>query len=220
MASLMQTFEQQYSALTAEVTVKIGKVPNLHGGEKLCMISDVEHQIDEVKELLEQMDLEVHNLSTSEKPRYKGRVKSYQQDLANLEKDFRKSRIALSAKAREQLIGEEGEGYDSAVEDQRQRLLDNSERLERSGKKLDVGYRVCVETEEIGNKVLEDLSTQRETITRARDRIHDMDSNLGKSSRVLSTITKRLLQNRLALFFVGLVLFVTVVLLIYYVATR
>jgi len=216
----MQTFEQQYSALTAEVTVKIGKVPNLHGGEKLCMISDVEHQIDEVKELLEQMDLEVHNLSTSEKPRYKGRVKSYQQDLANLEKDFRKSRIALSAKAREQLIGEEGEGYDSAVEDQRQRLLDNSERLERSGKKLDVGYRVCVETEEIGNKVLEDLSTQRETITRARDRIHDMDSNLGKSSRVLSTITKRLLQNRLALFFVGLVLFVTVVLLIYYVATR
>ena len=48
MASLMQTFEQQYSALTAEVTVKIGKVPNLHGGEKLCMISDVEHQIDEV----------------------------------------------------------------------------------------------------------------------------------------------------------------------------
>jgi len=216
----MQTFEQQYSALTAEVTVKIGKVPNLHGGEKLCMISDVEHQIDEVKELLEQMDLEVHNLSTSEKPRYKGRVKSYQQDLANLEKDFRKSRIALSAKAREQLIGEEGEGYDSAVEDQRQRLLDNSERLERSGKKLDVGYRVCVETEDIGNKVLEDLSSQRETITRARDRIHDMDSNLGKSSRVLSTITKRLLQNRLALFFVGLVLFVTVVLLIYYVASR
>ena len=52
------------------------------------------------------------------------------------------------------ISGEEGEGYDSAVEDQRQKLLDNSERLERSGKKLDVGYRVCVETEEIGNKVL------------------------------------------------------------------
>ena len=63
-----------------------------------------------MKELLEQMDLEVHNLSTSEKPRYKGRVKSYQQDLANLEKDFRKSRIALSAKAREQLIGRNSRG--------------------------------------------------------------------------------------------------------------
>ena len=50
--------------------------------------------------------------------------------------------------------GEEGEGYDSTVEDSRQRLLDNSERLERSGKKLDTGYKVCVETEEIGNKIL------------------------------------------------------------------
>jgi len=136
MASLMQTFEQQYSALSADITVKIGQVPNLQGGEKLTLIGDIEHQIDEVKELLEQMDLEVHNLASSEKPRYKGRVKSYQQDLTNLEKDFRKSKISLSATAREQLVGEEGEGYDSAIEDQRQRLLDNSERLERSGKKI------------------------------------------------------------------------------------
>jgi len=216
----MQTFEQQYSVLSGEITAKIGKVPNLHGGEKLCMISDVEHQIDEAKELLEQMDLEVHNLSPSEKPRYKGRVKSYQQDLSNLEKDFRKSRIALSEKVREQLLGEEGVGYDSAVEDQRQRLLDNSERLERGGKKLDQGYKVCLESEEIGNNILEDLHSQRETITRARDRIHDIDANLGKSSRLLSVMTKRLLQNRLALFFIGIVLLITVVILIYYVAKK
>ena len=49
MATLMQTFEQQYSALSAEITVKIGQVPNLHGGAKLNLISDVEHQIDEVR---------------------------------------------------------------------------------------------------------------------------------------------------------------------------
>lgn len=184
------------------------------------MISDVEHQIDEVKELLEQMDLEVHNLSVSERPRYKGRVKSYQQDLSNLEKDFRKSRIALSSKAREQLIGEEGEGYDSAVEDQRQRLLDNSERTERSGKKLDIGYKICLETEEIGTQILDDLSNQRETIQRSQDRTRDMDSNLGKSSRLLSSMVKRILQNRLALFIVALVLILTVVILIYFAATR
>ena len=49
MATLMQTFEQQYSVLSAEITVKIGQVPNLHGGAKLSLISDVEHQIDEVR---------------------------------------------------------------------------------------------------------------------------------------------------------------------------
>ena len=49
MASLMQTFEQQYSVLSADITVKVGKVPNLHGGEKLGLIGDIEHQIDEVQ---------------------------------------------------------------------------------------------------------------------------------------------------------------------------
>ena len=31
MASLMESYEQQYSNLTAEITAKIGKIPNLHG---------------------------------------------------------------------------------------------------------------------------------------------------------------------------------------------
>ena len=32
---------------------------------------------------------------------------------------------------------------------QRARLLDNSERLERVGKKMDAGYRTCIETGEL-----------------------------------------------------------------------
>ena len=44
------------------------------------------------------------------------------------------------------------------MEESRQRLLDNTERLERSGKKLDVGYKVCVETEEVGTKILGEIS--------------------------------------------------------------
>ena len=40
---------------------------------------------------------------------------------------------------REELLGDESA-------DQRTRLLDNSERLERSGRKLETGYRIAVET--------------------------------------------------------------------------
>ena len=202
------------------------------------------------------MDLEVHNLSTSEKPRYKGRVKSYQQDLANLEKDFRKSRIALSAKAREQLIGTEQQvllqqwlqlsflmffhfspilfqgrrvramirplkinardfwTIPSAWKEAGKNWMSATESAWRR-KKLETKYQVSrlfrlnepIWANECLPRILfgpilyvfnnlalmhlescqlmfiiidaEDLSTQRETITRARDRIHDMDSNLG-----------------------------------------
>lgn len=64
-------------------------------------------------------------------------------------------------------------------EDQKRRLLDNSERLERTGNYLKDGYRVVLETEQIGTQVLQDLSEQRETIHRARGRVSG-GSFLGK----------------------------------------
>lgn len=53
----------------------------------------------------------------------------------------------------------------------KQRLLDNSERLERTGKQLNEGYKMVIETEEMANQTLRDLSDQRETIQRARGRV-------------------------------------------------
>lgn len=132
--------------------------------------------------------------------------------------------------------------------------MDNTEMLERSGKKLDHGYRTILETgtclvnvfliviisllfnimsdkitcfyvcsEEIGSQVLQDLGSQRETIKRSRDRVstyvplnqaviraslaqqvktikshvkylvqlRNVNEDLGKSSRILSTMLRR-----------------------------
>lgn len=52
-----------------------------------------------------------------------------------------------------------------------QRLLDNSERLERTGKHLNEGYKIVVETESMAHQTLRDLSEQRDTIQRARSRV-------------------------------------------------
>lgn len=64
------------------------------------------------------------------------------------------------------------ETYDDwNTNEHRQKLLDNTERLERSGKNLTEGYRVILETEEIGAAVLQDLSVQRESIQRSQGRV-------------------------------------------------
>ncbi|GJQ73191.1 hypothetical protein Trydic_g13576 [Trypoxylus dichotomus] len=62
-------------------------------------------------------------------------------------------------------------GYDSAdnlndiriANDQKQRLLDNSERMERSGKRLEEGYRVVLGTQDIGTQVLQNLKNEKQT---------------------------------------------------------
>lgn len=56
-------------------------------------------------------------------------------------------------------------------EEQKLRLLDNSERLERTGRHLTTGYRIILETEEIASQVLQDLHAQHETIQKSRSRV-------------------------------------------------
>jgi len=55
--------------------------------------------------------------------------------------------------------------------EQRQRLLDTTEQIEEAGKHLANGYRIAIETEELGAKVLQDLHAQRETIKSSLNRV-------------------------------------------------
>lgn len=70
-----------------------------------------------------------------------------------------------------------GDGI-SLKEEQKQRLLDNSERIERSGNHLNTGYQILLETEEIGSQVLRDLNSQRETIQKSRSRVSIQYNNI------------------------------------------
>ncbi|KAK7004665.1 vesicle transport through interaction with t-SNAREs 1A [Biomphalaria glabrata] len=63
---------------------------------------------------------------------------------------------------------------------------------------------------------MDDLHHQRQTITRSRARLQEMDSALGKSSRVLSGMMQRVIQNRVMLLGVGLIVLVAIILFIYF----
>ena len=62
--------------------------------------------------------------------------------------------------------------------EQKQRLLDTTEQLEEAGKHLTTGYRIAIETEELGSKVLQDLHTQRETLKTSLNRVCTLSTPL------------------------------------------
>ncbi|XP_075468002.1 vesicle transport through interaction with t-SNAREs homolog 1A isoform X5 [Ascaphus truei] len=186
MSSEFEGYEQDYAVLTAEITGKIGRVPKLLADEKKQMVLNVEKQLEEAKELLEQMDLEVREIPAQSRAMYSSRMRSYKQEMGKLETDFRAH------------------------------LLDNTERLERSSRRLEAGYQIAVETEQIGQDVLENLSQDREKIQRARERLRETDANLGKSSRVLTGMLRRVIQNRVLVVILGIIILFTIVLAIYF----
>ncbi|XP_066478323.1 vesicle transport through interaction with t-SNAREs homolog 1A isoform X5 [Tiliqua scincoides] len=187
MSSDFEGYEQDFSVLTAEITHRVGKVPKLLGEEKKQMVSNVEKQLEEARELLEQMELEVREIPPQSRGMYSSRMRSYKQEMDKLEADFKRSRIAYSDEVRHELLGDDG----NSSEIQRAHLLDNTERLERSSRRLEAGYQIAVETEQIGQEMLENLSHDREKIQRARERLRETDSNLGKSSRILTGMLRR-----------------------------
>lgn len=101
-------------------------------------------------------------------------------------------------------------------EDQKRRLLDNSERLERTGNHIQEGYRIAVETEEIGTHVLQNLSQQRETIQRSRNRLRETNADLGRSSRLMNLMIMRSIRDKFVLYIIGVVFVIGVTLTIYF----
>ncbi|KAF7253760.1 hypothetical protein EYD10_01202 [Varanus komodoensis] len=88
MSSDFEGYEQDFSVLTAEITNRIGKVPKLLGDEKRQMVSNVEKQLEEARELLEQMELEVREIPPQSRGMYSSRMRSYNQEMEKLEADF------------------------------------------------------------------------------------------------------------------------------------
>ncbi|KAM4636507.1 vesicle transport through interaction with t-SNAREs homolog 1A isoform 3-T3 [Discoglossus pictus] len=194
MSAEFEGYEQDYGVLTAEITGRIGKIPRLVGDEKKQMIANVEKQLEEAKELLEQMDLEVREIPAQSRAMFSTRMRSYKQEMSKLETDFKRSRIAYSDDVRNELLGDDGNSSESQLiklREERAHLLDNTERLERSSRRLEAGYQIAVETEQIGQNVLENLNQDREKIQRARERLRETDTNLGKSSRILTGMLRR-----------------------------
>lgn len=107
-------------------------------------------------------------MSGAARDRLRGRVESHRAELKRLTQEFQSAK-----RPKEDGIEQGGdESWDTSITmDQRRRLLDNSDRIERTGRNLQNGYRMVLETEEIGSQVLKDLHDQRETIQRTRGRV-------------------------------------------------
>ncbi|XP_060698071.1 vesicle transport through interaction with t-SNAREs homolog 1A isoform X3 [Hemiscyllium ocellatum] len=88
MSSDFEVYEQDFGTLTAEITNKVGRIPKLSGDDKKSMVANVEKQMEEARELLEQMDLEIREIPLQSRGLFSTRMKSYKQELEKLDKDF------------------------------------------------------------------------------------------------------------------------------------
>lgn len=132
------------------------------------------------------MELEVRELDAASRNKYFTRIKSYRVELSRLEKEFNNKRLHKSGD-REELLGD---AEAEETNDQNQFLI-NSEKLERGKNRLEAGYQVIIETEQIGNNILADLNQQRETVHRTRNRVSSCKFHQCFALKSLSKLVER-----------------------------
>lgn len=145
------------------------------------------------------------------------RLKSYYAELKRLEEDYNNSKNSANYQYADENVDEFDDGMD---ENQKRRLLDNSERLERTGNQITEAYRLVVETGEIGSNVLKNLSQQRETIQRGRNRLRETNADLGRSGRLLNIMKMRSIRDKFALYIIAFVFILVIILTFYFTVTK
>lgn len=116
------------------------------------------------------MGLEIHETDRNNKPSVITRIGCY-------EAEFKRLKHELQNTKGDSEIMYEYSDFDEyttsgVTNDQRRRLLDNSERIERTGNLLNDGARTIIETENLGTAVLQDLASQREALQKTRSRVN------------------------------------------------
>lgn len=218
MADILRSYEQQFGILCSDIMSNIAKASGMD--DKTKSVQVIENLFQEASEIIEQMDLEIRDINSAikrspeEKEKYLNIIKSYKKELSKLEDEFAK-----------QVKNKKSTNFEIKLTDDDEEELndlrhENNASLKKMGNNLDRGYRIVLETEETGNNILSDLFGQREQITRSRDRMREANKNLGKSSRIVGDMARRLIQNKLILFGICALLFFFVIFMIYYAISK
>eukprot|EP00126_Sphaerothecum_destruens_P007087 Sdes_comp19681_c0_seq3m11551 len=163
------------------------------------------------------MELELRDQTASQRGKLQSRVKSYRKDVEMLEKKLKQlEKTSQNEITRGELFGGGAEDIITTSNDQRQRLLNNTERLENLSDNLTDSYKLTIETEEIGAGMMAELYKQRETIQHARTGLRKTDQNLQRSNRVLTLMIRRVAQNKMIVYSVSLFILFCILFMIYW----
>lgn len=69
--------------------------------------------------------------------------------------------------------------------------------------------------QDLGVSILQDLARQRETIVHARDTLHGADDNISRARKLLGTMSRRIVANKIIMFGIAAFLLAAIVLIIY-----
>lgn len=167
----------------------------------------------QAKDLIQQMAIEARGITNKDlKQDCLQKVRVCKANLANLEDDAKQARSALER--RSLLSNKRSDGGAGLSSDHRERLLNTTNTLTAQNATLENARRVMAETEDVALDITGELARNRETMESARDRVRNVSGLTNRARRVLVSMRRREVQQKMVVYGVGVVLVVVVLYLV------
>lgn len=204
-----ETYESDFQLALQEAKAKLAQASADQGTQRREHLRAVESATDEGLEVLEQMSIQVQVLPSNERLGYNTKIRQYR---SQIDEAKGKLKQLLDSQDRSELFGNSYRDDEGGLDDdQRRQLLQNNSSLDRSSQRLRESQRVALETESIGGNILNDLRSQREQISGARNTLQTADNYVDTSIRTLKTMSRRLTANK----FISYAIIAVLILLIF-----
>ncbi|KAJ8289655.1 hypothetical protein GJAV_G00003780 [Gymnothorax javanicus] len=198
-----EKLHEVYKSLYDELKLMPDRSSGCHGEEKKRLVRAFDETFGEAEEVLQGMDKELRSAPSSFRNAMSSKLRLYRRDLAKLQRDMKTSDLGLGFGGRaaddKHSVYKAQNEQSTHVQSQRALLLQGTESLKNTSQSIERSQRIAAETDDIGRDIIEELGEQREQLDRTRDRLVHTGENLSRSRRILRSMSRRLVTNKLLL---------------------
>lgn len=200
-----ESLEDDFVNIKNGLTAKVDDMIHKSGQKRKNLARDIQRELDDGQRLLEDLEIEVKNAPYPYKLQMNNRLKQYRLDMANLNRKVSQSESSIASSSRSQLFAPSNQDDYSAatssgmVASNRGRLLQMNETIERTSETVKRSQQVAAESDQVAIAVVDELGTQRESLIRTKERLVDTDVNLSRSRKILRSMYRRVMTNKLIL---------------------
>ena len=216
MSSILDAYEEEFKALQDSLDRELGTLKDLeqdNDTESAKYLKQMTALMSQGTDLVKQMEIEVRSQGGGAKKELVEKISMYKRSLKKYRGDFATQKNRLNRGTL--MSGADGPALGKSAE-QRQRLLDTNDKLERQNEAILNAQRTVAETEEVGIEITEELSRNRERIQASRDRLGEFTGITDSARRMIGSMQRRSMQSKFFIAGVMVIIVIAISLGIYY----
>mmetsp|Transcript_8663 Transcript_8663/g.16936 ORF Transcript_8663/g.16936 Transcript_8663/m.16936 type:complete len:216 (-) Transcript_8663:23-670(-) len=213
MSEMYRSFEQDFIRYLNSVHRKTALLNTQAIEQKQLAVSEGKLEASEADKCLRQMEIETFMLPVEKRSLMQAEVRKYREDLDSQKKLLKREEELISTiRTKDTLMGSSSSTFSGGSRSQlrgTELLLDQNARLEE-------GRRAALEAEGLAIGSMHALKGQRDQIHKMTQNAHEINDNLGGSNKLLTTMQRRAITNKLTMVGIVAMLLLAIGLVIYF----